>query len=106
MLDFDAKMKTVNSRSLTTVQNDVGIPLDEEGVINTDPNLAAAPTLDIVWTSTNTMGGSAAATNTVVSTVSTATNDTVNYDAFIEEEDVLDPAQIEDDNDNAPDPED
>ena len=39
VFDFDAKVKTVRSRSLTIVQNDVGIPLDKEGDVNTDPNV-------------------------------------------------------------------
>ena len=55
-------------------------------------------------TASSTIGDSAATTVTAVSTA--ATNDTANYDAVIEEEDVLDPAQIEGEPDNAPDPED
>ena len=40
VFDFDAKVETVNSRYLTIVQNDVGIPLDEEGAVNTDHNVS------------------------------------------------------------------
>ena len=40
VFDFDAKVKTVSSRSLTIVQNDAGIPLNEEGAVDTDPNVS------------------------------------------------------------------
>ena len=35
IFDYDAKVKTVSSRSLSTVETDAGIPLDEEGAVGT-----------------------------------------------------------------------
>ena len=40
VFDFDAKVKTVSSRSLTVVQADAGIPLDKEGTLVFAPNVS------------------------------------------------------------------
>ena len=40
IFDYDAKVKTVSSRSLTIVETDAGIPLDEEGDVDITPNVS------------------------------------------------------------------
>ena len=40
IFDYDAKVKTVSSRSLTIVETDAGIPLDEEGAVDITPNVS------------------------------------------------------------------
>ena len=40
IFDYDAKVKTVSSRSLTIVETDAGIPLDKEGAVDITPNVS------------------------------------------------------------------
>ena len=40
IFDYDAKVKTVSSRSLTIVEIDAGIPLDEEDDVDITPNVS------------------------------------------------------------------
>ena len=40
IFDYDAKVKTVSSISLTIVENDAGIPLDKEGAVDITPNVS------------------------------------------------------------------
>ena len=49
VFDFDAKVKTVSSRSLTVVETDAGIPLDEEGSLVIAPNVSVEACAFSYW---------------------------------------------------------
>ena len=40
IFDYDAKVKTVSSRSLTIVETDAGVPRDEEGDVDITSNMS------------------------------------------------------------------